>query len=238
MSTGTAKAPSSESVPTIDAVYLCRSGRNEELRFSLRSLRNLPIRNVWLVGGKPDWYTGDFLPVDQTGTKYQITERAMTAACEHAPISDRFVMFNDDFYVLEDGPLPAPMHRGPIADLIAWYFDQGHTPASSAYLAFMVRTLELLQQKGVPEPLSYELHIPMVVHKEGMLDATKDSGQQRSMYGNLQRIGGKYTEDVKVNRGDHRPEGRWLSSRDTTFPYLQSFLRSRFPQPSPWEAHK
>ena len=55
----------------MDFVYICKSGDNEELRYSIRSVINsFPEAKVWLVGGKPNWYSGDFIEVDQRHHKY------------------------------------------------------------------------------------------------------------------------------------------------------------------------
>lgn len=41
----------------MDILYLCRPGENLELRYSLRSLRNVPHGRVWIFGDCPDWVT-------------------------------------------------------------------------------------------------------------------------------------------------------------------------------------
>lgn len=219
----------------LDVVYFCRAGENEELRFSLRSLGNMPVRNVWVFGAWPSWYTGPRVRVSQNGFKHEVTDRAMTAACEHPEISDRFVMMNDDFYVMKPGGLPEAAHMGPIAGVLARYAADGITPENSGYLRRMRDTLRVLHERGIQEPLSYELHTPMVVDKLGMLGATRTRGQQRSMYGNLARLGGKRMADVKVYGDEPLPRGRWLSTSDRTIKRLAAMLAERFPDPSPWE---
>jgi len=43
----------------MDFVYICKDGVNEELKYSIRSVvESFPETNIWVVGGKPDWYTG------------------------------------------------------------------------------------------------------------------------------------------------------------------------------------
>lgn len=217
-----------------DVVYLCRKGENEELRYSLRSLVNIPHGRVWLVGGAPSWYTGDLIRVAQHGMKNQITGRALIAACLDPRISDPFLMFNDDFYVMRPGPIPPPRHRGTIQGVIDWYERQGIT--SSGYVTRMRSTMKTLKTHGIRRPLSYELHVPLLVHKLQMLGATRFGGQQRTMYGNLVRLGGTKMNDVKVINGvDPIPDGRWLSTMDDTFARLEPLLRGRFPNASRWE---
>jgi hypothetical protein len=155
-------------------------------------------------------------------------------ACMHPEISDPFLLFNDDFYVMTKGSLPAPMHRGTIQSVIDWYAAQGIR--SSRYVSGMRATKKRLEDLGIAEPLSYELHTPMLIDKLRMLGATRHGGHQRTMYGNLARLGGRRMADVKVlNYEDQLPRGRWLSTMDSTFPRVQALLEERFPEPSPWE---
>jgi hypothetical protein len=134
---------------TPDVVYIARAGENEELRYSLRSLVNIPHGRVWLVGGRPPhWYTGDRIPTPQTGLKKDISGRAMVTACLHPEISDEFLLFNDDFYVMTPGPPPGPMHRGPLQGVIDWYETQGIT--ASRYVTGMRATKKRLQALGIP----------------------------------------------------------------------------------------
>jgi hypothetical protein len=234
----------------VDVVYLCRAGENEELRYSLRSLANLPHERVWIFGGKPEWVTGvELVPTDQRGAKYKVTTRAMRAACEHPDVSDPFILFNDDFYVARPVSEVPVLHRGLVADVLADYRRRWH--GLSAYSRGMMQTAELLESLGFAAPLSYELHLPLPVHKRAMIEAL-DVGaaagiavlHKRTLYGNLARLGGERLTDVKITtprdgrivaRHVARAGSAWLSSGDTTFRELEPFLRHRFPAPSPHE---
>lgn len=233
----------------MDVVYLCREGENEELRYSLRSLRNLPHGRVWIFGGAPEWTRGaELVPTDQHDTKYRVTTRAMRAACRHPEVSDPFALFNDDFYVMQPVPEVPVLHRGPVAEVLAYY--ERRWGGRSGYSAGMRETADLLRRLGYEEPLSYELHVPLPIHKGAMLEAL-DAGEasgitvlhKRTLYGNLARIGGERASDCKiVSRSDGRIAGRnvaevptWLSSSDASFAGLAPLLQHRFPQPSPFE---
>jgi hypothetical protein len=231
----------------VDVVYLCREGENEELRYSLRSLANLPHERVWIFGGAPEWATAiEHVPTDQRDTKYRVTTRALRAACEHEGVSDPFVLFNDDFYLMRRIDEVPVLHRGLVADVLADYVRRWH--GGSSYSRGMAQTADLLASLGFPAPLSYELHVPLPVHKRAMLEAL-DVGEasgiavlhKRTLYGNLARLGGDRLTDVKIVGGrEGRIAGRriararstWLSSSDASFAGLEPLLRHYFPAPS------
>lgn len=231
----------------MDVVYLCREGENEELRYSLRSLINLPHERVWVFGGAPEWATEiEHVPVDQHDTKYRVTTRALRAACEHPGVSDPFALWNDDFYVMRQVDEVPVLHRGLVADVLADYVRRWH--GGSSYSRGMAQTAALLASLGFPRPLSYELHVPLPIHKGAMLkalDVGAASGiavlHKRTLYGNLARLGGERLSDVKIvggregriaGRGIAHARSTWLSSSDASFAGLEPLLRHRFPAPS------
>lgn len=102
----------------MDVVYYVRPGeRNEELRYSLRSLQNMPHERVWLVGHKPAWVTGvEHIPNRSNGSSPQHNATShLLAACDAVP-AERFVVFNDDFYVMEPIEHIPALHAGPLSE--------------------------------------------------------------------------------------------------------------------------
>jgi hypothetical protein len=84
----------------MDFVYICKPGDNEELRYSIRSvLYSFPDANIWLVGGKPSWYSGNYIYVDQKHHKYANAINNLHAICDSNEISEEFVLMNDDFFI-------------------------------------------------------------------------------------------------------------------------------------------
>ncbi|MCB1250392.1 MAG: hypothetical protein KDB36_13335 [Acidimicrobiales bacterium] len=229
----------------MDVVYVVRPGDdNEELRFSLRALAaHVPHDSVILVGYCPSWVTGvHHIPVRQTGTKYRNSTLNLLAACEHPAVDDEFVLFNDDMFAMAPVDEVPVLHRGPVVDVAAEYSARG----AGRYLHGMLETAALLAARGVASPLSYELHVPLPVHKDAMAEALHiglDSGiavvHKRTLYGNLAGIGGELAADVKVCRGrpDWDPQQVWLSTSDTEFASwpVGAFIRSAFPAPGPYE---
>jgi hypothetical protein len=70
-------------------VYLCRPGKNEELRYSIRSVNAFyPNATIWVVGGKPDWYIGNFLEVEQSSNAFQNVKNSLAEVIKNAMIPD------------------------------------------------------------------------------------------------------------------------------------------------------
>lgn len=228
----------------MDLVYLCRSGENEELRYSIRSAcANLPHKNLWVIGDAPGWFAGNLISRPANSRKYQTTTAHLRAACEDDRISDPFTLLNDDFFIVDRVRTVPLLNRGRISDVIADYHHRGVT--GSPYIRGMKQTLALLESLGKKDPLSYELHIPIVVHKKDMLKAlgiAEASGievpHKRSIYGNLLRAKGKTVEDVKIYRpGQEIPRGPFISTNDHIFnEYIGPLMRWKFPTPSPYES--
>ena len=70
---------------TPDIVYVVRPGeRNEELRYSLRSLSNLPHGRVWIAGYMPKWVTGvEHIPSPAKPGSHVHAKANLRAACQH-----------------------------------------------------------------------------------------------------------------------------------------------------------
>ena len=215
----------------MDIVIPVGPNPGEELRYCLRSVAaHLPHGRVWLVGEAPGWVEGvEHIPTAQSGNAWQNVKAAMRAVCEHPEVSDPFVLFNDDFYVMEPVASVPVMHLGPLAEV-----PRG---ASPGHVRCLQSTREFLVSHGVTEPLSYEVHAPMVVVKAGMWATLDLIGpnhliRERSVYGNLGRLGGVRVDDVKVRgRDDRIPVGPFLSTSDRAFGLFQvgRHVRASFP---------
>lgn len=231
-----------------DLVVPVRVGAvNEQLRYALRSwAAHLPHRHVWLVGYRPPWLSGvRHIPTGQTGhSKYRNTTTAVRAACEHPEVSDPYLLCNDDFFVMRPvvGGVPV-LHRGPVAEVERYYAAR----RSGRYLRGMRETRDLLAQLGHPDPLSYELHVPLLVDKTDMLHALDvgrhlDVLHKRTLYGNLAGLGGQQTADVKVlsRAAVFDRDGMFLSTMPDSFTFggVGAFIRRRFPLPGPYEERR
>ena len=187
----------------LDIVYFVKeSPSNEELRISLRSVaQNMPHKRVWIFGGCPRGITPDIrVKVKQEGiTKWDRVRNMFQMACENKELTDDFIMFNDDFFVMRPTDHLDVNYRTSLPKHIEMLeANFGNKP--SAYTRLLRRSLSELQRLGLPT-LSYELHIPFIFNKEKMLKMMKahpDWRSTRTMYGNLYNIGGERMCDVKI----------------------------------------
>lgn len=218
----------------MDVVYpLKHGGPHEEARYSLRTLVNLPHDEVWFVGSRPSWARSvQHIPTRQAEpTKYENLCLNIRAACEHPDISDPFVMFNDDFFVMEPLTEIPVLWRETVDDAIKRY--------SVSMKDWQQHMQQVRDSLGAVR--SYELHIPLVVHKDQMLKALELGGPGpcwRTAYGAVAGLEGGPSPDVKVMRLQQPlPAGPFASSSDQSFACgaVGKAIRLRFPEPSRYE---
>jgi hypothetical protein len=227
----------------MDYVYICKHGDNEELRYSIRSIvKNLPTGSIWLVGGKPDWYSGNYISVPDYSGKFTNIKTCLEAVINSEEISEDFVLMNDDFFITKKQESLPILHGGLLSDKIKRYRD---LRPSSRYVLLLSKTAAELQRMGYKEPLDYDIHVPMPMNKAVLKNIFKRITFLRSGYGNVAGIGGSQVTDVKVYKDT--PEAMpsydylndqlgFLSSDDSSFSKIESFLSSEFPDKSEYES--
>ena len=233
----------------MDVVYLLKNSQtNEELVYSLRSLVNIPHDKVFLVGGCPCEVNRDkviYIPVIQGGNKYLNTSNSLKVICEDSRLYKEFILMNDDFFILK--PIKEPVKelnlcRGLIKEVIAEMRERNN--CCLTYLAQMRETEQFLLNLGYKQPLSYELHIPMVMDKEKVLGLFSRNyihnavtSHKRSIYGNVYLRDSKEIKDVKVYANMFLPLGsdKFLSTEDMSWPRVSTYIKRLFPSKSPYE---
>ena len=237
----------------MDIVYpMLADKESDELRYSLRSLVNLPHDKVIFVGGCPKFINQSkvtVIPNQQTKTKWKNSTSNVIKACKSPLVSDDFILMNDDFYILK--PVAEPVRdlnlaRGYTEDVVKKYLS--HCQKISNYLDGMQKTLAFLQGLGIEKPLCFELHIPIIFNKDKFLKMFELPGiekievlHKRSVYGNLYyKTPTILPHDVKVlNRTkfeeDLYKDYTFLSTSDLGFKKTTDFLNKRFPNKSVYE---
>ena len=229
----------------MDFVYICREGVNEELRYSIRSvIESFPEANIWVVGGKPDWYTGNYIEVHQIHTKYKNAVENLKKVCSSSDISSKFILMNDDFYIIKKIDSIDTFHGGYLLNKTNLYQTLNN---NSNYTRKLNATYKRLTAIGIENPLDYELHVPMIMEKEKLQEVLKTNDQflWRSMYGNIFKVGGSEMQDVKVyTRGPlvlksynlEIDQHAYLSSSDSSFDIIWSgILKVQFKQKTKFE---
>ena len=231
----------------MDFVYICRDGENEELRYSIRSVLNsFPEAKVWLVGGKPEWYSGHCVPVEQNSNKYANALKNLKSLCEHPEISDNFVLMNDDFFIIKKINSVDQFYNGLLSDKINRFTQ---ITGSSMYIKKLITTNKKLIDLGIKNPIDYELHTPMPMNKTGLLDVIEKYPEclWRSMFGNLYNVGGTQMDDVKIyvnkrhlaRSNEITDNSIYMSTEDTSLNVmLDKMLRQMLPEPSIYEKIK
>lgn len=221
-----------------DVVYVVRPGDdNPELKWSLRSLRNIPHGQVWMAGHKPAWVSEQVrhIPVSPMRPKAESSNANLRAACAHPQVAEDFLLFNDDFFVVEPIEAVPMLHRGTVNEALQ--------EMRGGYRRAAEGTRELLTTWGHTDPLSYELHVPMPVFKPAMaelLDWARGTFRlhHRTLYGNVVGAGGTRVADVKVYDRFQKtfPQGPFVSTNDQSWSgCVGHWVQRLFPNPGPYE---
>jgi hypothetical protein len=225
-------------------VYLCRPGSNEELRYSIRSVvKNTENPNIWIVGGKPSWYVGNYIKSDQSQDKYENVVNSLNTIVNCKRIPEDFVLMNDDFYIIKPINKINTYHGGSFQKKVEIFTDNAK---SSYYTSLLINTNNILKDAGIENPLDYAIHVPIELNKQKLSTVIQSKVSIRTMYGNLFNIGGTEVDDVKFHRESTRrwaknPElnkldFEYLSTSDESFlEVYENILKDMFKDPSPYE---
>lgn len=230
----------------LDIVYCVKdTPTNEELRYSLRSLKNIPHRKVWVIGGCPDCVnpeTVNCIKMEQTGNnKWKKSNSSVKLACETEGVSDNFILFNDDFFVMKPiEKLDYYYHKTlgyRVQELMTRTTNWGYSGYARRLLDES-RSLKFMRKST----LNYAVHIPMILNKEKMNYLFKeypDKVISRALYGNYYEVGGVDVEDVKIYQMDEEPDKKsvFLSSTNDSFAKgeVGKYVRKKFKKASEYE---
>ena len=207
-----------------DVVYILKSGvRTDELRYSLRSIeKNLEHGNVWFVCGQPmGLYPDCSIRMQQKGIlKWEKARSSMIAVCKNKDVSEKFWLFNDDFFVLKPMASEEPYFGGMLRDHIL-HIEHRYNDKRTGYTRALRYCEQTLADAGFTT-FDYALHIPMLVDKAKMLKVLEtfpDCPMFRSLYGNYAEIGGTQHDDVKIVSLSDRfdEDADFVSTDDNSF---------------------
>lgn len=229
-----------------DIVYVVRPGDdNEALRYSLRSLTNIPHGKVIIAGYVPKWVRNvHYAERDQSQSSDQQNSGAnLLLALKMPELSDDVIFMNDDFFIMEPMTDIPAFHQGSLDARIAAY-ETGNR-MSQAYS--LITTRRMLVHAGLARDtlLSYELHMPMPMNRHKALAMFHHWGngypgavtalyamRPRTVYGNLFINEGIETKDAK---GATQPVNGFISTLTGFSGPTAAGIRSEFATPSEYE---
>lgn len=197
----------------------------DELRYALRSFKNINYGQLIIVGHKPKWVkNATHLKIEETRFKHENIKRCVEAALDY--VTEEFIIAEDDHFVMQPTTLPR-VDRGSLADVIAWQRKRN----KGEYLEGM-----LYAQKRTPGK-SYELHRPMRFDRDKLKFIFntfnhRGSFQYRTFYGNYWNLESTTVEDYKIRGNEDFTSWPFISTSNQTFKRVKGFLQSSFPDRS------
>lgn len=187
---------------------------NNEIRFALRSIEKhvKGFRNVYVVGECPSFLQGVIhVPFpDMSNAASVNTSQKLLRICQEVDLSNEFLFFNDDFFLLQDfeaATFPY-YHRGDLLDYI-------NQPRNGFYPVAMKNTVSALRRRkyatlhfGVHCPIRFKKKIlPRVIE---MFDWQIQYGLlTRCLYGNACQVDAHYRPDISINTNMTKAQIYW-----------------------------
>lgn len=192
----------------IDILYPIGGGSHVddlELRYSLRSIEKhfTNYRNVFIVGKLPEWIK-DVIHIDvhdDHPCKETNIYKKILAACYSRELSDDFLFFNDDHFILQDFE----------ADKFPFYYKGGlldvlkKLPPYNKYSTCVHNTAQILRQRGHAIK-NFDTHAPIIYNKHKFIEimqsydwSNRFSYVVKSLYSNSAKIEGIKEPDCKMN---------------------------------------
>lgn len=224
----------------IDVVYaLGNKSRinNFEIRLSLRSVEKhlSGVGGVWIVGERPDFLQNinHIQALDSHDVPDRNIMEKIKLACLNPEISDPFLFFNDDHYLMQDFK----------ANEFPYYYDitlqeKINRRGMDGYGNRMFNTMNHLQSNG-KQIKNFDIHTPILYRKQEFIDiitkldwTIRHGFVIKSLYANSLNIEGTYLKDCKHNYPYDTPI---YSTFPKVPPNIQKFLLEKFPKPSIFE---
>jgi len=226
----------------MDIVYILREWADNclELRYSLRSLKNIEHDKVYIIWYKPEWVENviHISAEDPYKIKSLNALHKINIACNYKNISDDFILMNDDFYITKETEIKY-YNQWSIMD---HYLEKRDRLQRGSYINNLYKTFQLF-----PRWKDFSLHTPIVYNKVKFLALqTKYDMTQwyllRNLYCNHYWIVWEYLKDFKIRNLEEIPEElpTFLSNLDCLIvsEEFKALLESLFPDQWRYESKK
>jgi hypothetical protein len=228
----------------IDVVYNIGPDAGDELRYSLRTLKNLPhVGKVYIMSFEPPpaWLNNYVWVPREMEDKWMGTHSSFIQMCSIPFLTRKVYLMEDDMYILRPQRFLANHSYDTLAAMC-----ERRPPESGEWGVVMANTMEILTSAGVQNPVGYEAHIPMVIDRSAA-PVDLDEGKPvrwYTVYGNIVKqrktVPLNYNVKVVTNLDLQRLVSLgadFLSSLDSTFKLssMDAFLERLFPDKSQYE---
>lgn len=224
----------------MDIVYLVKKTLlNEELRYSLRSLVNLPHNKVFIIGDCPEFINEEkvyYIPNNKLNSRYETTTNHLKFACNCNELSNNFILMNDDFFILNPiNEQDLNLNRGLLKNQVSFYH-KNHRPLTN-YDRLVENSFKELKNQGFENPISYELHTPMILNKNNFLSILPKLNNEslhcckRSVYGNYFIKNSNTIKDVKILNNtifNPKEERNLLSCSESCWEKIKPYIKEKF----------
>lgn len=227
----------------MDIVYFVKEGAdNPELIYSVRSVcQNMKFRKIWFIGGCPRGILPDVsYPFNRiSNVKTRNTSAMFRLVCKIDGISDDFLFFNDDFFIMNPLENLPPRYFGTLEEKIELMHK---IYGSTRWSGLLKIASDELATRGYTT-YNFELHVPMIFNKKKLEKViTKFPGIpcKRSLYGNYYKL---YEQGAKIPDGKIHNLDVEVFNMDIISTDDESFkkgaigkqIRRTFPNPSRYE---
>jgi len=226
----------------IDVVYTVKKGGSrsddKELMYSLRSIEKhlKNYRNIYIIGHKPDFIQNVIhIPAeDQSPIPDTNILRKLYLACDNPDISDSFLFFNDDHYLLHD--FDAPTFPYYYCSTLKEYLKRR---ARDGYGTRCTNTMKYLQGQKLPTK-HFDIHYPIIYEKAKFKQCFErippiyNGYILKSIYANTLNINGVEIRDCKYTNPPTKKDICYSTHPKPTS-NVWKFLEERFPDKSKFE---
>lgn len=228
-----------------DILYTVKRGPDDniELRYSLRSLENIPHGNVFIIWHKPSRVKWVIHIPFKDNPKYKAKNviRKIRAWCVDKRLSDKFIFMCDDFYIkdkVEDVPYYWKW-------TIAWHI-RTREALSAQWQKFFTFKTNIIRNTFRLTDKDFENHFPFIYEKDKYLRMlrTYDFSQgnlYRSAYCKLYNIEWEFHKDCKLSPANVSKRDlnqfTFFSTRNdfANWEWFAEFMDQYFPNKSEYE---
>lgn len=184
----------------MDIIYVHRQKPSTEIIWSIKSLKNIPHNNIYVIGDNVN--VDGVIHIPHTKDRWSVYSKyhdqisKYLQICNTPEISDDFMAMNDDMFIMKPTELVI-YNRGTISE---------HIKERSKYDQYSIslKTTENYLLKNNLSTIDYELHTPFIYNKEKLKAVIEKLSKEpqykyqiRSIYGNTYNIDSTYKKDVK-----------------------------------------